>query len=765
MRRYGYHLAFVAFIFSVFFFSGCTPKEKINVSQAKFVGSKNCMACHPDEFRSWKKSDHGHSMDSTTDRTVLGDFNNATLTRHGFTSRMYKKNGKFYVHTLGRGGKPGDFQVAYTFGYRPLQQYLVPFDSGRLQCLQITWDTKRKKWYDLTDSLHKGETIPPDDWLYWTNNGQNWNGMCAECHSTNLRKNYDPETHIFHTTWSEINVSCEACHGQGSEHVKWEKLPKDQKPKVSDYALVVPTHGITADQLIGQCAYCHARRTSFGDFVHPHKDMFNIMGPQLPIEPNYFVDGQIKDEDYVYSSFMQSKMHMHLVRCTNCHDVHSLKVKYNGDNRLCEQCHDKRVYNTFTHTHHKFPGQKGKPMVLNHGKKVIPVGSGSQCINCHMPGRYYMGVDFRRDHSMRIPRPDLSVKLGTPNACNSQCHTDKSASWSASFAAKWWGKKYPHTFGETFAKAVKGDTSAGKELMQIISDSVTPSIIRASAVKYLGQEPATTSSQKLILHELRNPNPMVRKEAVVAFVPASSQDMIQTLGPLLKDTTLLVRLSATMRLTTLPVKDFDTALQRVLQKDIREYVKAMDYSADFAPSRHNLGVLYTNLGELKKAEENFREALRIDNKFYPAKVNLALVYNKMGKNGLSEKLLKEVIKNHPELADTYYSLGLLEAEMKNYPASAHYLQLASEKMPGRSRIFFNLAKVQQYLRHLPDAEKAYKKAFVLEPDNTGYLAGLISFYLQTGNRVKAKMYLERWVKMHPDDTSAKKLLYKLEQPR
>jgi tetratricopeptide (TPR) repeat protein len=700
-------------------------------------------------------------MDTATDKTVLGDFNNAVFKRNGFVNRMYKKNGKFYVHTQGPGGKPGDFQITYTFGYRPLQQYLVPFDSGRLQCLQITWDTKRKCWYHLSDSLHKGETIPPDDWLYWTNNGQNWNGMCAECHSTNLRKNYDPKTHIFHTTWSEINVSCEACHGPGSEHVKLEKIPADQRPQVKNYALVVPSHGLTADQLIGECAYCHARRSSFTDFVHPRKDIFNIMAPQLPIEPNYFVDGQIKEEDYVYSSFTQSKMYRHLVRCTNCHDVHSLRVKYNGDNRLCEQCHDKRVYGTYQHTHHKFPGQKGKPLILNHGKRVIAVGEGSQCINCHMPGRYYMGVDFRRDHSMRIPRPDLSVKLGTPNACNSQCHTDKLPQWAASFSAKWWGKKWPHQFGETFAKAIKGDTSSGSELMKLIHDSTTAPIIRAAAVKYLGQEPATPPAQNLIRQELKNPNPMVRKEAVDAFVPKSPDDLVATLSPLLKDTTLLVRMTATMRLTVVPEQNLDTATRRLLHKGIREYIKAMDYSADFAPSRHNLGVLYMNLGQLKKAEAQFRETLRIDNKFYPAKVNLALVYNKMGENKKAETLLKEVTNNHPELGETFYSLGLLEAEMKNYPTSAHYLQLASEKMPDRPRVFLNLAKVQQYLRRLPEAEKAYQKAYSLAPDNANYLSALIAFYLKTSQKEKAVRYMHLWIKSHPNDNGAKTLLTKL----
>ena len=47
--------------------------------------------------------------------------------------------------------------------------------------------------------------------------------MCSECHSTGVQKNYDANNDRFHTTWSEISVGCETCHGQGSRHVAWVK--------------------------------------------------------------------------------------------------------------------------------------------------------------------------------------------------------------------------------------------------------------------------------------------------------------------------------------------------------------------------------------------------------------------------------------------------------------------------------------------------------------------------------------------------------------
>jgi tetratricopeptide (TPR) repeat protein len=753
-------LRFSLFVLVLFLLSGCNNSVKIDTSKAKFVGRQSCVECHDNEYDSRKGSDHDMAMDTAVDKTVLGDFNNAVFEHNGFKNRFYKKDGKFYVHTLGPEGKPGDFQIAYTFGYKPLQQYLIPFEKGRYQCLQLTWDTERKTWYHMSDSIHKNEDIPPDDWLYWTNNGQNWNGMCAECHSTNLRKNYNPETHEFHTTWSEIDVSCEACHGPASEHVKWAKMSDENRPEINNYALVVKTSGITNDQLISQCAYCHARRSSYEDFIHPRQDMFDIMGPQLPVSPIYHVDGQILEEDYVYSSFTQTKMYMTNVKCTDCHDVHSLKVKYNADNRLCEQCHLKRDYDTPKHHHHKYKGENGDPIILNNGNKIIEVGEGTSCVKCHMPGNYYMGVDFRRDHSMRIPRPDLTVKIGTPNACNSQCHQDKSAQWATSFTEKWYGKPEKIHFAETFHKAINGNPAATDELVDLMDDNQLPPILKAAAVMYAGQVPSLESNDK-VKEMLGNSNPMVRKEAVTAYFPLNDDDLVKTIFPLLKDTSRLVRLAATTKLTPLSSENFSDSQKDILNKCVKDYINTMLYSADFAPSRHNLGIIYADLGNYKKAEDNYLEALRIDNKFYPSKMNLALLYNRMGKNKKAEMLLKDIVKNNPEISQAFYSLGLLEAEMGNYEASADYLSQATQKMPDNARVYYNLAKVLQFLNKIPEAEKAYLQAYSLEPSNSDYLAAVFDFYMKTGRVQKAKEYLKMWIKIYPNDTDAKELLEKL----
>jgi len=704
---------------------------------AKYVGSKKCEECHKTEYEQWKKSDHAHSMSYASDSTVRGDFNNKTIDADGFLTRFYKKDGKLFVHTKGPGGKMGDFQVAYTFGYKPLQQYLIPFKKGRLQCLPFAWDTQRKRWYSLRDSLYKGQQIKPDDWLYWTNNGQNWNGMCADCHSTNLKKNYNPVNHTFHTTWSEINVGCEACHGPGSKHVEWAALPEMSRPLNDNMGLLVKTNNLSAKEYVQLCARCHSRRQVFSDFHAPLHHMLNYMDPQLLQGPHYFPDGQIHSEDYVYGSFTQSLMYRAVgVKCSDCHNVHSDKVKYQG-NRLCLQCHRADEYDTYQHYHHKTFGEPGKPLALGNGKKV-PVGTGSLCINCHMPDRYYMGVDFRRDHSIRIPRPDLTISLGVPNACN-QCHTNKTAQWAETYITKWYGPSRKPNFGTVMAAGRKGDTSAIKPLIKIAqaSDVLYTPIVRATAVALLCNF-QRNNSNTAVEKAMDDADPMVRLSAVKNYQVHDVKSVLKNIQPLLHDPVMAVRMYAALKLTMIPAKVRDKSYNQAFQRALKEYKNAMEYMADFPSSMFNLGIMYANTGKLNKAEAAYKEALRIDNKFYPVEVNLAMIYNREQRNTKAEALFRDVIKKNPAMHGVVYSLGLLLVEEKKYEEALHYLKKAGQLMPERSRVFYNLGLLYQFLGNTGEASKSLKKALVIEPGNPNYMYALASHYIKTGHPELAK---------------------------
>ena len=729
---------------------------------AVYVGGDKCIDCHPHEYHDWHGSDHDRAMDSATEQSVRGNFNHALFVdRKGDTSLFYKQDNKFFVHTKGPGGKPGDFRIAYTFGTRPLQQYLVPFDGGRLQCLPIAWDTIRHSWFSLPDSIYKNENLTPDNWLYWTNNGQNWNGMCADCHSTNLKKGYDPDKHTYHTTWTDIDVNCEACHGPGSEHIKWANLPEMDRPKNTNYGLTVNTSKIDPVEEVKQCARCHARRSVMGDFTPDdfHKDMLDYMIPQLLNAPHYFSDGQILDEDYVYGSFTQSYMYQeHLrVTCSDCHNVHSLKtILPVDDNQLCLQCHRADVYDTYEHTYHKKAGEPGKPLVLDHGKKVVKVGEGAKCVNCHMPGRYYMGVDFRRDHSLRIPRPDLSVKYGTPNACN-QCHTDKSPRWADSWIRKWYGPSRRHHYGEVLARGRKGDPAALDSLILIIHDILHPVIVRATAVTLLQNYPPQKSFEA-VKSALSDPESIIREAAVRSLPALSPEKFKEALLPMLNDPVKAVRIQAAFRLSSLPRRQIDGKYQKTFDKAIKEYEESMRYMGDFASSRHNLGVLFSNLGQINNAIANYKEAIRIDNLFFPAKINLSLLYNQTGKNDQAEKMLLDVIRHEPDFDQGYYYLGLLEAEKKQYNKALTYLLEAARRMPEYTRINYNLSLLYQQLGKKKEAEIYLQKCLKAEPDNFDYLYAAATYYLKMGDNAKAKQYAVRLSEKYPNNPAGQNIL-------
>ncbi|MCK5853032.1 tetratricopeptide repeat protein [bacterium] len=731
--------------------------KQLAEERAQFVGSSKCIECHKKEYDEWRISDHFMAMAKSNDSTVLGDFNNSTFEHKGLISRFYKKDDKFFVHTEGEEKKMGDYEIPYTFGVRPLQQYLIPLDRGRYQCLPIPWDSDKNRWYHLVQAVYDDEDIPADDWLYWTNGGQNWNGMCAECHSTNLQKNYDLKTKSYHTTWSEINVSCEACHGPASKHLDWAKLPEMARPQNTNTALIVRSQPELAEDYIKQCVRCHSRRSYFGNFTHSSDDLLDYMIPQLPIAPNYHVDGQILEEDYVYTSFVQSKMYDNDVKCNDCHNVHSGKLVKEG-NALCLQCHRIDQYDNYAHHFHKKKDEKGQPLILDKGKRVVEVGEGAECINCHMPAQYYMGIDYRNDHSIRIPRPDISIKINTPNACN-QCHTDKSAQWALDYTKKWYGESFekrPH-YGLVFSAAQQGKVEAEEGLINIVRDEVFLPIVRAAAVSYL---PAfiTPKSIETITYALHSPESIIRHTAVQSYPDNDRQRFISELTPLLFDLTRAVRMTAAIRLSVMPKNELPSKYHKAFDKSLEEYKLAMEYTADFQTSRHNLGNMYSNLNNLKKAKENYLAAIEIDSRFQPPKINLAMIYNREGENDKAMALFQDIIKTDPGFSEAYYYYGLLLAEQKNFTEAAKMLNKAAKFFPQRARIFYNLGLVQQYLNNSKEAEKALLQTVKIEPQNGDNLYALIDFYLKNKQFAKAEKYALKMKTLAPENAEVEKLI-------
>ena len=490
-----------------------------STTTAQFVGSRSCAQCHQREYTEWESSQHAVAMQEANDKTVLGDFSGATFSHDRVTSTFYKKDDKFWVTTDGADGKLADFEIRYTFGVSPLQQYLIELPKGRLQALGIAWDTRSKdaggqRWFALDPERARA----PGDPLHWTGIDQNWNYQCAFCHATNLKKNYDPQADSFHTAWSELSVGCEACHGPASRHVAWASKPADWQRSddphkgfaagldqrkgvawsMSPSGTAVRSEPRKTDKEIEACAVCHARRQQFSD---EGQELLDAFRPALLQPDLYHADGQQRDEVYTYASFLQSRMHAAGVTCSDCHNPHTQKLRAPG-NAVCGQCHAPATFDTSAHHHHA-AGSKG-----------------SECAACHMPTTNYMVVDPRHDHSMRIPRPDRTLSLGAPNACN-QCHVDKTPGWAGEAIKSWYPspKLGYQGFAEAFDLAHRAAPGAQAALTKIVEDTSQSTIARASAIGRLGPF-LSPKSLAVIAQALKDSDAKVRMGAIAALANA-----------------------------------------------------------------------------------------------------------------------------------------------------------------------------------------------------------------------------------------------------
>jgi tetratricopeptide (TPR) repeat protein len=707
---------------------------------ATYIGRQSCRECHRDAYDRWTGSDHDLAMQVASDSTVLGDFSDATFDHFGVASRFYRRDGKFWVRTQGPQGTLEDYEIAYAFGFRPLQQYLVRFPGGRLQCLSIAWDVDKQRWYHL----YPDTDIPPADWLHWTRPAQNWNGMCADCHSTNLRKGYDPQSDAYNTTWSEIDVSCEACHGPASLHLEWARLPAMARPASEDYGLVISTRGMSSREQVELCARCHSRRFTLHDYRHePGTDLLDHLVPTALDEGLYFPDGQIQDEVYEYGSFVQSKMYRHGVRCTDCHDPHSNK-RHAEDNTLCLRCHQRDLYDTRDHHFHQ-EIHAGKP------------SAGWLCKNCHMPQRAYMGIDFRADHSMRIPRPDLSLELGTPSACSQAgCHADKSPEWAADAFTKWYGQARRAHYGRIFAAARAGQPEASDDLIRLTQDRSYAAIVRATAVSLLDRYPGP-AAQRAVARGLEDEESSVRRAALDQAQLLPPAERLPRLVGVLRDPVEGVRIQAARVLAEMPDRSLAPAAASAFAAALAEYEASMRYQLDFASSGYNLGNLYAALGQPAEAERNYRVSLRIDPLFVRTRVNYALLLSSLGRNPEAETQLRAALEAEPDLAEAQYDLGLLLVETRRLPEGVALLERAVAQRPRFARGFYNLGLAYRELGQMSAANRALRRALDLEPANADHLFALADLELRQGRADEARRITDQWLVQHPTDPRAQQL--------
>jgi predicted CXXCH cytochrome family protein len=688
-----------------------------------FVGAATCATCHTAEAERWQGSHHALAMQPATSATVLGDFSDARFVHNGVTSRFFRRENNFFVETDGEDGKLSVFPVRYTFGVTPLQQYLVEVPSGKIQALGIAWDSRSadaggQRWFHV----YGDDPIDHTDVLHWTQFSANWETMCADCHSTNLLSKYDLKQDRFETTWDELNVSCEACHGLGGKHVAWARdNPAGKKPRHAGFDLsfderrnvvwqLNTTTGNsqrskerTTDTELNACAGCHSRRSRIAEGNNPVTRYLDNYMPALIDPPLYHADGQMLDEVFVHGSFLQSRMHQAGVTCSDCHDPHSLKLRAPGS-AVCLRCHSADKFNTVKHQIHA-------PDTIN-------------CIDCHMPATTYMQNDSRHDHSFPIPRPELSVAYGVPNACN-KCHTDKDARWAVSLlenagritpgAAErhWTGRLAAATASRSYAKSMG-------PLQELAADPALPAIIRGTAAGrlQLGDAPDTRA---LFSKLTSSPEPLLRLGAGNAL-QNSDPALAAAFAPiLLNDPVRAVRISAVQALAGIDPALLPTGSNPHMQNATAEYISAQEINNDRPESHVNIGNLRRIQGRFELAEPAYQQALMLNPGFVPAYANLADLYREQKRESEAEATLRKGLSVIPSDIYLHHALGLSLVRQNRFNDALPELRIAANS---------------------PDAEPRFALVYALALDRVGGTTDAIGYLELALQRFEGNQELE-----------------------
>jgi tetratricopeptide (TPR) repeat protein len=700
------------------------PEDEVH---AKYAGSESCKKCHADMFEKWHRSNHGLAERLVTKEKDHNAFEpKHTLTHGKETSEAFvDADGLAKILTTGLDKKRHAYPVVRVIGNDPLRQFLIPAPGGRMQTCDVTLDPAKNEWFDVFGDDER----TPGDWGHWTGQGMNWNAMCAACHNTRVRKNYEPQTNSYHTSMAEMSVGCESCHGPMKEHVEWQEKPSldgKKDPTISKFS---------RDQVMETCAACHSRRAELTGDLIPGESFFDHFSLTVTDETNiYHPDGQIRDENYEFTSFLSSRMHHAGVRCVDCHDPHSNKNIVQG-NQLCMNCHTAPrpdyptapVIDPTAHSHHGADS------------------TGNQCVSCHMPVTTYMQRDPRHDHSFSIPDPKLTKEFGVPNACN-KCHTDKDTDWAIEANKKFYGDKPDRpsrTRALTVANARRGDPAAREQLIKMLATEEIPAW-KATACHLLERWVMDPAATQALLEQLSHTSPLVREAAVRSLghqTRANNTSIRSALQPLLEDPVRSVRIAAawalcdTLDLTTRaggelvhmldinadqPTGRMQLSQFAMLRGDnagaIRQMQKAIQWDPNSPPFHHDLAILLSTTGDSQGAVNSLKEAIRLDPENPEYHYKLALALSEAGSTAGAITALEKTVKFDPGYARAWYNLGLARSSMGQPQEAVAALRQGEAADPNDSAIPYARATIHARLGQKQEAMEAAALALQIRRD-------------------------------------------------
>lgn len=733
--------------------SGKTPTSLDRLPDAELYArygtSASCRSCHEEIYAQWEKSHHAQA-----ERLVLADLDSDAFVpsrqlRHGGqTSELRATNQFFQIVTLGQDNRLHPFIPERALGVAPLRQYLIPTTNGRYQASELAYDPHRQEWFDVFGD----EDRQPGEWGHWTGRGMNWNSMCAACHNTRVRRNYDAVTDSYRTTMAERGVSCEACHGPMAEHNAWQTQHRRQTgdPTIRRF---------TREQAFFTCAQCHSRRGELTGEFQPGDNFYDHYQLTLPDETDVFYpDGQVRDEDYEFTAFLGSRMHAAGVRCLDCHDPHTSQLRLPG-NQMCLSCHGNPPANgapIIDPQKHSFHFATATPAAEH--EAAARMGNGTECVQCHMPVTTYMQRHPRHDHGFTIPDPRLTQELGIPNACN-RCHANQSADWALTAIIQWYGPRAnsPTRARTTaIAQARAGAVAAVPELVKTLRTE-TNAFWQAVAANLLKSWPDQPEAQQALLTTLTHTNELLRAMSVRGLEPpvaTGDRTVFNALSERLTDPVRWVRTEAAW------------ALRRTLDTNSlagRDLLTQLNFNADQPVGAMQFGVFHLDRGHVAAAVDYFRRAVSWDPHSAPLQQALGLALSTANQTTEAVKALEAACHLAPTNAEYHYQLALALNENGQLAAAREALAATVKLNPQFARAWYNLGLADAAQNHLADALTALWRAETLSPHSAEIPYARATVLARLGREEEARTAAARALELRPDFAAARQLLQSLER--
>lgn len=660
--------------------AGCKPQESevsphafdepsAHPEQDKVPISRQCGACHKQQFLEWANSDHAWAF-----RTIQPKLDAQAFHGQKFDNgveRLLFSTGAQQNRLITDTDSGQTWIARHALGKTPLVQYLVEAPDGGFHTTEAAWDVHQREWFDVFGNDPRKD----GNWGHWRGRGMNWNTQCAWCHMSGFRKNYNTDEDRYHSTWKEPGVTCIQCH-----EIK-------DSPDVTTGCMAGGKEGATLSlqQMHDNCATCHARREELDDQFRVGDCFDDHYKLELPTrEGIFYANGMQQDEDYCETGLRLSRMGKAGVTCLDCHNPHTGTLKLTQeDNALCLRCH----------ANGSLVGKVKAPVIdpIKHSP-CPPDSKGARCVECHMPESFYMARDPRRDHSFNSPDPQLSIEYGIPNACT-KCHRDMSNERAAEIVSRfyeasentkksrqrtravchaWQRQNHFHT-DLLAALAVEENGAWRATLLELLADCSGYPEVGEAALKHLTDE-----------------SPLARAAAVRILAERNSSHAWKAL----KDPRRVVRNEA------------GWSLRQNLPKSNQarqESEATARFQADQPPGAMKLARFASEDGRNNEADRWYRKAIQWDPSGIVARHDYALFLSRLGRNHDALTQLETALSLAPEDADLHFKKALCLIELNRTEEGLKSLDKAISLQPQFLRAIYNRAILHHRQGHIEQA--------------------------------------------------------------